>query len=494
MKKRLAPLLSLLLALPWATYAAQPTLADQATIIDTVLYGEAQSGAMLDRVQKASRDVYGAKLPQDGLAEQIGTLYNDVVRSDTTEPSLATRVNTLEWQLRNEISRAALADRIGALETEVYGERKGGSLSARVLGLEQSIYKNRHFELREVEMPANTVFPITLSEEVATETNHEGDEIRFTVAQDVFVDDVLVLPQGAQGTGIVTKVQPPRSFGRNGKLEIEFNQVFGIDDEPIATVLGPEAKEKLKREAAALGASAAGAMVLGPIGLVGGYFIKGSDVDMPAGTALYIQVQDTVKTHGVVSVDGAPQARKNDLVVTAETVAQPGETNASAKERRREMNNADSALTGEVADEDLETITLPNETSAMTSAETATTAAGVAEDAAKEAEEAAAKAEKHASNAKVAKEVATDENSSDAAVKQAKEVAATSEKEAHEAKAKADAAAETAKVAKDAAKDAAKSAKGKIKAEKKQDAAEVTIEPIDEEDEDDLPVVIIRQE
>ena len=487
MKKRLAPLLSLLLALPWAAYAAQPTLADQATIIDTVLYGEAQSGAMLDRVQKASRDVYGTKLAQDGLAEQIGTLYNDVVRSDTTEPSLATRVNTLEWQLRNEISRAALAERIGALETEVYGEKKGGSLSARVLSLEKSIYKNRHFELREVEMPANTVFPITLSEGVATKTNQEGDEIRFTVAQDVFVDEVLVLPQGAQGTGVVTKVQPPRSFGRNGKLEIEFNQVFGIDDEPIATVLGPEAKEKLKHEAAALGASAAGAMVLGPIGLVGGYFIKGSDVDMPAGTALYIQVQDTVKTHGVVSVDGAPQARKNDLVVTAENVAQPGETNASAKERRREMNNADSASTGEVADEDLETITLPNEASAMTLAENATTAAGVAE-------EAAAQAEKHASNAKVAKEVATDENSSDAAVRQAKEVASTSEKEAHEAKAKADAAAETAKVAKDAAKDAVKSAKGKVKAEKKQDAAEVTIEPIDEEDEDDLPVVIIRQE
>ena len=489
MNKRLAPLLSLLLALPWATYAAQPTLAEQATIIDTVLYGEAQSGAMLDRVQKASRDVYGTKLAQDGLAEQIGTLYNDVVRSDTTEPSLATRVNTLEWQLRNEISRAALADRIGALETEVYGEKKGGNLSARVLGLEKSIYKNRHFELREVEMPANTVFPITLSEGVATKTNQEGDTIRFTVAQDVFVDDVLVLPQGAQGTGVVTKIQPPRSFGRNGKLEIKFNQVFGIDDEPIATVLGPEAKEKLKYEAAALG----GAMVLGPIGLIGGYFVKGSDVDMPAGTALYIQVQDTVKTHGVVSVDGAPQARKNDLVVTVENVAQPGETNAAAKERRREASKADAESTGTATDEDLETITLPQETSAMTSAENAATAAGVAEDAAKEAEEAAAKAEKHASNAKVAKEVATDENSSDAAVKQAKEVAVTSEKEAQEAKAKADAAAETAKVAKDAAKDAAKGVQEKVKA-KKQDSPEVTIEPIDEEDDDNLPVVIIRQE
>ena len=39
-----------------------------------------------------------------------------------------------------------------------------------------------------------------------------------------------------------------------------------MDDEPIPTVLGPEAKDKLKMEAAAVGASTIGALALGPVG------------------------------------------------------------------------------------------------------------------------------------------------------------------------------------------------------------------------------------
>ena len=53
-------------------------------------------------------------------------------------------------------------------------------------------------------------------------------------------------------------------------MEISFNQVFSIDDEEIPTVLGPEAQDKLKMEAAAVGASTVGALALGPIGLVYG--------------------------------------------------------------------------------------------------------------------------------------------------------------------------------------------------------------------------------
>ena len=61
-------------------------------------------------------------------------------------------------------------------------------------------------------------------------------------------------------------------------------------------------------EAAAVGASAVGALALGPIGLVGGLFIKGKDVEMPAGTELYIQTQQDVETHGMKQAEGAPKA------------------------------------------------------------------------------------------------------------------------------------------------------------------------------------------
>jgi len=122
----------------------------------------------------------------------------------------------------------------------------------------------------------------------------------------VLVDEVLVLPRGAQGSGVVTKVSRPKMFGRSGSLDIAFNQVFTIDGAEIPTVLGPEAKEKLKMQAAAVGASVVGALALGPIGLVGGLFVKGKDVDIPAGSELYIQTQEDVETRGVKQVSGAP--------------------------------------------------------------------------------------------------------------------------------------------------------------------------------------------
>ena len=91
-------------------------------------------------------------------------------------------------------------------------------------------------------------------------------------------------------------------------MEISFNQVFSIDDEEIPTVLGPEAQDKLKMEAAAVGASTVGALALGPIGLVGGFFVKGKNVEMPAGTELYIQTQQDVETKGMKQAPGAPKS------------------------------------------------------------------------------------------------------------------------------------------------------------------------------------------
>lgn len=334
-KKSIAMMLALVVSGSSMVWAAAPTLADKSNRVDTAVYGEVQSGALADRVMDLQRVVYGGKLREKGIAEQVDALYDDVVRSSTTKPSLVTRVSTLEWQLQNQISRESLTNRVDHIEQTLYGNTKPGALETRILNLEKQVYENRHYELKEVQIPANTVFKISLDEMVGTKISRAGDEVHFSVAQDVFVDDALVLPKGAQGIGVVTKVKKPGSFGRQGEVKIDFNQVFSIDDEPIATVLGAESQEKLKREAAAVGASAVGALALGPIGLVGGYFVKGSHVEIAAGTELYIQVQDAVTTHGVVSVDGAPQYTAADIVVTEESVPQKGETNAESKDRMR---------------------------------------------------------------------------------------------------------------------------------------------------------------
>ena len=54
--------------------------------------------------------------------------------------------------------------------------------------------------------------------------------------------------------------------------------------------------------AMAAGASLAGMLLLGPIGIIGGVFVKGKNIDLPAGTELYIQTEKDESLYGVATV------------------------------------------------------------------------------------------------------------------------------------------------------------------------------------------------
>ena len=326
MKKTAVLAAGIALILSGTALAAEPvTLSDRIDRVDEVIYGSVQTGSLIGRLDNADNVIYGnGNTTASGLDDRIANLYTDVVKGSTdTAPSMSTRINAMEYYLTDEIKKGSLEKRVGELETKVYGDQ--------------------HVEMRDVDLPANTVFKISLNDDVNSKVNKVGDPVTFTVQEDVKVGDVLVLPRGSQGSGQVTKVTRPKSFGRSRSLDISFDQVFSIDDEEIPTVLGPEAKDKLKMEAAAVGASAIGALALGPIGLVGGFFVKGKDVDLPAGTELYIQTQETVTTKGLVLTNGAPSetlrkhvsstavaGEKTESTKTAETSAAAASAETSA--------------------------------------------------------------------------------------------------------------------------------------------------------------------
>ena len=329
-KAILAAGISLLCLAP--VYAEEPaTLTDRIDRVHEVIYGSAQDGSLISRVDNADNLIYGTgNSSASGLDNRITNLYNDVVKSDNdAQPSIATRVNAMEYYLTDEIKSDSLKTRIGDLETKVYGAEKKGALDQRLANLEKSVYGDQHYEMKTVELPANTVFKISLNDDVSSKTNQVGDPVTFTVQEDVSVGNVLVLPKGSQGSGVVTKVSRPKSFGRSGALDVSFDQVFSVDDEVIPTVLGPEAKEKLKMEAAAVGASTIGALALGPIGLVGGFFVKGKDVSLPAGSTLYIETQQTVTTKGLELKGGAPNAVLRKRVVRSAAADTSAETAAA---------------------------------------------------------------------------------------------------------------------------------------------------------------------
>ncbi len=348
-----------------ALLMSMPVMADEAVTlsekidrVDEIIYGSAQSGSLIQRVDQVDNVIYGVgNSSASGLDNRISNLYVDVVKNDDdTTPSISTRTNAMEYYLTDEVQTEPLTTRIGELETKVYGKEKKGALDTRMADLEKAVYGDQHYEMKTVELPANTVFKIALNDDVNSKLNQVGDEVTFTVQEDVMVGDVLVLPRGSQGSGVVTKVSRPKSFGRSGQLDISFDQVFSVDDESIPTVLGPESKEKLKMEAAAVGASTIGALALGPIGLVGGIFVKGKDVNMPAGSELYIQTSEAVTTKGLVLADGAPNAVIRKRVVRSAAVMTEAADNQVAAASKAEETTAAKPAMDENAKAELESV------------------------------------------------------------------------------------------------------------------------------------------
>lgn len=320
MKKRiLALVMSSLLGA--TVFAAPTTVLEKAQEVELLVYGAVQPGSLTDRVEQLQKDVFGS-VKAGELPEQIDDIYHKVDRSDSGM-TLREKVDALQWNYEGGVTQEPLATRVEKLERSVWGKPSAGSLESREMKLEEALI-GRDFALvaREATLPQSHVFKIALTEPLSTKNSKEGQAFSFAVAEDVVVDNVLLVPKNTVGTGHITELQKPRSFGRAAKLDLVFDQVKTIDGTEFALEQGAEAKEAIKSEVKAAGASVAGAALLGPIGLIGGFFVKGQDIDYPQGTVFYVQPLVQVTSYGPVA-GVVPAAPKSEPAVETKAVEKP---------------------------------------------------------------------------------------------------------------------------------------------------------------------------
>ena len=101
----------------------------------------------------------------------------------------------------------------------------------------------------------------------------------------------MVGKRGARVSGMISRVDQRKRYGVNAKMRIELSPVRSTYGETLKL----EARSKGKyiqgnKSGKAAGATAGGAMVAGPVGLVGGYFIHGKTVQVRRGDILETEV------------------------------------------------------------------------------------------------------------------------------------------------------------------------------------------------------------
>jgi len=286
------------MGLAFADATPDMAILDKVIIIEKFFDGTEQTGPLVQRISKLEKDIWG-KENTGSLVMRVDKLYSYSRVNVDNMPSFLIKMNAAEWSLTHMVTVQPVKVRLEALERVLLGNASTGSFDERLNQLLKFAYANGKLVVGNVTLNKDNLLKIKLITPLNTRTSRSGDEIVFQVTDDIYVDGSLIIAKGAQGAGKVKKVEGSRNFGRDARMEISFDTIDAIDGSKIPTVVGEKAKAENKSLATAAGASVAGMMILGPLGIVGGAFVHGKDVDIPVDTEVYIQIKEQTNLYGI---------------------------------------------------------------------------------------------------------------------------------------------------------------------------------------------------
>ena len=134
-------------------------------------------------------------------------------------------------------------------------------------------------------IPKKTLLNVELLEAANSKTHKKNQQVEFKTSENLIINGVVVIPKGTIGIGYVDEVQKAGGFGRKGVLRIAGKEIKTINNVTVPLRKGLEGKGKTDGGAVAVAAA---------VSLVGGLFMKGSNINYPAGTDFQVEVRENV--------------------------------------------------------------------------------------------------------------------------------------------------------------------------------------------------------
>lgn len=305
MRRRVA--VFIVVALLWGTLG-QAVFAQETPVVgppgmaqvEQILYGRQQEGALLDRLERIEIDMYGR--PQDGSAflVRLQKLVS-LLSGAEGEVGLKMKLNAIEWVLFQKINEGpSINRRIEQLENAMFGELQSDlGLVARLDQLLELVWPGGKVYVAEATIPKGTEIRIELLTEINSERSKVDDPVRYRIAENVRIDNQIVLAAGAEGVGRVTHVESAGRLGRDGRVQVDFGSVNAMDSSQVRLQAIQDASGRQTNVELAAGASIAGAAVLGPLGLAAGLFVIGKDNVVPVGSKFLVEVAQDAKVNAL---------------------------------------------------------------------------------------------------------------------------------------------------------------------------------------------------
>lgn len=132
-------------------------------------------------------------------------------------------------------------------------------------------------------IPKGTVLNVELIEDANPKSHKKNQQVEFRMIEHLIINGVIVIPKGTIGKGYVYESQKPGGFGRKGVLRIAAQEIKTVNNVTVPLKKGLEGKGRTDGGAVAVAAA---------VSLIGGIFMKGSNVNYPAGTDFKVEVRE----------------------------------------------------------------------------------------------------------------------------------------------------------------------------------------------------------
>lgn len=149
--------------------------------------------------------------------------------------------------------------------------------------------------VKRITVPKGTEVILVFDQSLSSKTAKVGESVALHVERNVRVSNQTILAAGTKVSATISQVDKRKRYGINAKMRMVFNPVRSTYGQMIT--LEPRSKGKYiggKKSGQAAGATAGSAVLLGPVGLIGGYFIEGKSVKINNGDQLLTEVSKTV--------------------------------------------------------------------------------------------------------------------------------------------------------------------------------------------------------
>lgn len=133
-------------------------------------------------------------------------------------------------------------------------------------------------------IPKGTKLKVELVKDANSKVNKKNQILDIKMVENLIINGVVVIPKDTIGTAYVYEVQKAGGFGRKGVLRIAGKEIKTLNNVTVPLRQGLEGKGNTDGGAVAVAAA---------VSLVGGLFMKGSNINYPAGTDFEVEVMLT---------------------------------------------------------------------------------------------------------------------------------------------------------------------------------------------------------